>query len=464
MGLLRNPYIAYAARRRKFRAIVLAAGALVACGAAPHAPQRTPGEPARVVWRYEVRVSEGLDLDVEADLGAAAGPLRVDEDAQPFVDVRQRSGPVRYHVRLADAARALADVDVAYSAGGAVFAPPSAWLLRPADVPDGGELRFHVTTAPGVAFATGVRPATGGPPGTYGADVRALENSSFAAFGALQTERLPGTEVDVVSTTGLRVPRASIVKWLSAETSAVADYFGAPERAVLFVAPGAGEVTRGKTLGDGGASVLLRLGTRVTEANLLDDWVAAHELVHVRFPALDPDHAWFAEGLATYIEPIARARAGLLTADRVWADLVENAPKGLPRAGDGGLDGTRETDRVYWGGAIYFLLADVALRERTNGRRSLDDALRAIVATGASVETHWPLARVLEEGDRATGSSVLGDLYRDVAGKAYAPDLEGLWRKLGVRRDASTVRFDATAPLAPLRAAITQPTGTTGAR
>ena len=45
-----------------------------------------------------------------------------------------------------------------------------------------------------------------------------------------------------------------------------------------------------------------------------------HELVHVATPTVGPPHRWMEEGLATYLEPVVRARAGLLDA---LADLIE---------------------------------------------------------------------------------------------------------------------------------------------
>src|SRR5207237_595334 len=75
-------------------------------------------------------------------------------------------------------------VDTAIELGGAVFAPPSSWLLRPATSAAGARLRFHVTTPAGVRFATGVRPApasTGAAAAadTYEAPTESIDESSF---------------------------------------------------------------------------------------------------------------------------------------------------------------------------------------------------------------------------------------------------------------------------------------------
>jgi hypothetical protein len=453
--------------------------ALSSCAGAPPATQAGPAAADGVVWSYEVRAGAGFDLDVEATFrGPIAGELRIDDDAARFLDglalaegaswrpldrrddrwisACATSCRARYRVRLREAAVAIADVDTALAAGGAVFAPPSTWLLRPAEVPAQGRYRFHVVPAAGARFATGVRPAPTGAADTYEAAVGTLEQATFAGFGPLHVVKLaPGIEAAIAPSAGL--PDEVVERWLRTEVDVISAYLGRPpdDRIMLLIAPGTSEVMRGKTLGDGGAAVLVRVGTRITAANVLDDWVVAHELVHVGFPALDREHAWFAEGLASYVEPFARARAGLVPAEKLWADLVEGFPQGLPPAGDPGLDGNEAWGRVYWGGALYFLLADLGIREHTRGARSLDDAVRAVHAAGGNVEVRWPLARILDEGDRATGTRVLHELYDRFAHVPGTVDLDALWARLGVLRDGKGVRFDEKAPLAATRAAMT---------
>ena len=93
-----------------------------------------------------------------------------------------------------------------------------------------------------------------------------------------------------------------------------------------------------------------------------------HELIHMAFPSVRRRHHWIEEGLATYVEPIARAQAGTLSAERVWADLMRDLPRGEPGPGDGGLDDTDSWGRTYWGGALFCLVADVRFLERTGNR------------------------------------------------------------------------------------------------
>src|SRR5262249_7695814 len=157
-------------------------------------------------------------------------------------------------------------------------------------------------------------------------------------------------------------------------------------------------------------------------------------------------------------EPIARARRGLLSAEQVWEGLLEGLPKGLPGPHDLGLDRTPTWGRTYWGGALYCIVADVRIRQRTANRKSLDDALRAVLERGGNVSTTWPLTRVLDEADRATGVPVLRELYAEMGLTPSSLDLADLFRQLGVSLRGDDILFDDRAPLAELRRAITTTT------
>jgi hypothetical protein len=132
-------------------------------------------------------------------------------------------------------------------------------------------------------------------------------------------------------------------------------------------------------------------------------------------------------------------------------------PKGLPGPRDPGLDGTRDWGRTYWGGALFWLLADVEIRQRTDNRRGLEHALRGIVAAGGTIASRWPIEKALAEGDRAVGLGVLVPLYARMGPAPMSMDLDDLWSRLGVVRGTGGVRFDDRAPLAAVRRAITRP-------
>jgi predicted metalloprotease with PDZ domain len=126
----------------------------------------------------------------------------------------------------------------------------------------------------------------------------------------------------------------------------------------------------------------------------------------------------------------------------------------LPAAGDQGLDRTHTHGRTYWGGALFCLLADVRIREKTQCRKGLIDALRAINRAGGNVANDWTIQKAFEMGDKATGTKVLMTLYGEMGSKPMEVDLPDLWRQLGVERKDGQVILHSDAPLARVRSAI----------
>jgi predicted metalloprotease with PDZ domain len=131
-------------------------------------------------------------------------------------------------------------------------------------------------------------------------------------------------------------------------------------------------------------------------------------------------------------------------------------PKGLPQAGDEGLDNTATWGRTYWGGAMFCLLADIEIRKRTSNRLGLRDALRGVITAGGSHEVDWSIERILSTADKAVGVDVLIHLHNEMGPKSVKPDLDRLWRDLGLRFQGGRFNFDDAAPLAAIRDAITE--------
>jgi hypothetical protein len=268
-------------------------------------------------------------------------------------------------------------------------------------------------------------------------------------------------QVDVAGGTP-DLPISAVVGHIKRAAEAVSGYYGHfPVRSArirLMIVPGKDGVLQGTTWGhmDGFPAVTrLRIGQHTTNQELDEDWMATHELVHMALPSLPDAQHWLEEGLATYVEPIARAQLGELSPQEVWEGMFEGMPKGEPGDSDQGLDRTHTWGRTYWGGALFCLVADIEIRKRTANARGLRDALRGIVEAGGSIDKDWTITRVLVTGDKATGTSVLEDLYKAWSVAPVTVDLSHLWNQLGVRRAGDTVSFDDDAPLAPIRQRIT---------
>jgi hypothetical protein len=260
----------------------------------------------------------------------------------------------------------------------------------------------------------------------------------------------------------LMLEPSQICAWVEHAADAVRHYYGrfpvAAARIELKASDGR-EVSRGTTYGRAGSVplIVIRLGRDADQGALDRDWVMAHELVHLSIPAVPQESHWLEEGIATYVEPIARAQIGQLSSERVWGDMVTGMQHGMPGPGDHGLDHTPTWGRTYWGGALFCLMADVEIRRRTGNRKGLEDALRGVLAAGGTIQRVWAVERVLEAGDDAVGVPVLSELYQRMRdGPDPGPyELADLWRQLGVEANAGSVRFIDAAPLAATRRAIT---------
>jgi hypothetical protein len=280
--------------------------------------------------------------------------------------------------------------------------------------------------------------------------------AAHAAAAAEVTIRGAQVEVDYAAA-DFGASAALLLPWVRRSGEIVSAYYGrfpvAHLRLALQGQSGEG-VHGGKTFANPDAYIRVGVGRAVTAAQLLADWVLVHEMTHLALPDTGEEHAWLSEGLATYVEGIARVQAGNRSELDLWSEELSSMPRGLPQAGDAGLDHTHTWGRTYWGGAMFCLLADVEIHRRTHNAKGLQDALRAILAASGGLSADWPIARVLTTGDAAVGVPVLQELYARYRDSAAAPDLAQLWKDLGVESAEGSVRLNEAAPLADIRRAI----------
>jgi hypothetical protein len=250
---------------------------------------------------------------------------------------------------------------------------------------------------------------------------------------------------------------APLLAWIKRSLGIVAAYYGhfpASELRIRVSSANGGGVRHGTTFGAHGALIRLTVGREVTQTELFNDWVLVHEMTHLALPDVGSEHIWLSEGLAVYVEGVARAQAGNRNAAEVWADEARAMPRGLPQAGDGGLDHTHTWGRTYWGGALFCLLADVEIRRRTDNRVGLQTALRAVARASGGLVSDWPIERVLSVGDAAVGTHVLEELYARSKDAPLQSDLPSLWRSLGIALAGDSFELNDEAPLAKIRDAI----------
>jgi hypothetical protein len=247
--------------------------------------------------------------------------------------------------------------------------------------------------------------------------------------------------------------------WVRRSAGMLTHYFGrfsVPSLKVHIITGGGGSLGWGQHFG--GKLVEIHAGKLCTVADVEKDWVMVHEMLHTAFPNLARKHRWMREGLSTYLESVVRVRAGVIPPESMWERWVNRMHHGLPQPGDQGYDQTRSWGTLYWGGALFWFLADVQIREETQGKKNLRHALRAILDAGGNSLKTWSTEKAIGIGDKATGTRVLASLYADMAKKPGSVDLEKLWRDLGivVNERGDVIGYDSDARLAWIRKALSK--------
>lgn len=274
------------------------------------------------------------------------------------------------------------------------------------------------------------------------------------------TIQVGSSRIDVHIESGeFAVSHAELLDWVRHAASSVTTYYRRFPVPLLrlFISSSHGRgVGGGKTFGfEDGGRIQIHVGKQTIAAGLAKDWMLTHEMVHLAFPSVADKHHWIEEGIATYVEPIARVRAHYFDPAEMWFEVVRDLPQGLPAPGDEGLDHTHTWGRTYWGGALYCLLADIQIHKLTQNQKGLDDALRGILNAGGDIRYNWDLEKALDIGDRSTGVAVLKPLYESMKNQPHPVDLNAMWNELGVERAGDTVHFSDSAPEAATLKAMT---------
>lgn len=251
--------------------------------------------------------------------------------------------------------------------------------------------------------------------------------------------------------------REVYVRWVTTAARAVTRYYGKfPVRNLLVrLSSARGSSVAFSTAGFEGDQPVIEIpiGRKISVAKLFRSWEATHEMVHLAFPQVDREDKWLKEGMATYIEPIARMQVNDLSPSKVWGDLFDSLPDGLAE-NDSGLKDASSIDRIYWGGAIFCLVADCEIRKQTRNQKGLQDALAAIPAAGGNFESEWSTLQSLRTGDRTIGVKVLEPLYLQMHNRPLRVNLANYFNQLGVRKVGGQIVFDDSAPLAAIRRSI----------
>jgi len=428
----------------------LLAGALLLCPLAAQAA-------ALPDCIYDVTI-EGPDaaaLDVEVACQPAAGIkdfTLLDNSAMAWLKTEHRANGIFYRLDLNGYAKAEANYNSALRVGRSVMLSPESWILKP-NTTGNPSLGFHFHARDGADIATAMTQEDG----LYRLSSNEIDDDVPIALGRFSRRdvEVPKGHIDLVV---LDRPMAAnldaLSNWVGDTAEAVAGYWGRfpAQRAMLMVIPIDGNSIRyGRVESDHAVGVMAQIGADEKPRALYDEWVLVHEFTHIGSPFIRDTGAWLNEGIATYVEPIVRYRAGWRSRDSVWQEWLKNMPRGLQAMGPAGLHDASRSG-VYWGGGLFMLMSDIAIHQATGNKMGLQDCLVAVLDRGADIRAIWHTDRMLRACDEAVGGHVMRDLAAQHLGPGTSVDLDALWKQLGVSMDgAGNIHYDDSAPLAPVR-------------
>jgi len=270
----------------------------------------------------------------------------------------------------------------------------------------------------------------------------------------------------------------AILNWLAATATDVTLTYGrfpnpSPQIVVLpagvrgrrdrsFRTGGASAVRFGRVVRDGGESVELFVNYSAPLEKFLQDSTATHEFSHLMLPYVSRKQKWISEGFAQYYQNILLARSGAYEPVHAWQKLYDGLERGRKSRPELSPNGAAAGDfrgglmKVYWSGAALALLADMELRERSDGAESLDLALDRLQACCLPAADVWTGPELMARLDSMLSSPVFMPLYRRYADTAGFPDVSHALEQLGVHIANGKVELRNDAELAGIRTSMTK--------
>jgi hypothetical protein len=450
--------------------------AVLLLGTVPALAQPAPAPAPAPDCTADVTLHEALTLDVayhcrsslplsfEADGERTKAHLR--DFAGGRIEAQNGMVEARYRFDLTGFARAMNSPSEGIQKGRGVLLPLGAWLLEPRGYQRVPTIDIRVRTPNGMIFTSGL-PRAGDAWRLANATVRF---AGYTAFGKLELHELPVPAVGSLRNGQpkkegvLRLAlldgfgdgtRAAIVDWVRRTAQAEANYwhgFTADWMLVGLVPVPRPGVGYGRTQPGGGVTIMIEVGEHADARRLFNDWVLVHELIHSGMPFIRGRGTWFMEGSATYIEPIIRARAGWKSEEEVWLEWVRDMPQGEAVFARG--LSTASGRENYWGGAIFMLLADLAIRRDSSGARGLEDCFAGALWHGMGGADRVGMDAYAQACNEATGTRAMSVLLDRHFYNAAPVELAALWKELGVAHVGGRIVLDDKAPQARWRKMI----------
>jgi hypothetical protein len=433
-------------------------GAVLATLAATWPPPARADDPT---CDYDVtvldRAAARLDISVACDPALEVGKFTALGNRDHWwTDPKGYSGGKgRFTYDLGAFAKAEDDMGSAMPFGDAVLATPG-FLLPLPETERAAMLRFRFTFAAGGQVLTALRPDQDG---YYRAPLLRLNEVGPLILGDIKGQRVPGDPALTLAVppAATKVAPEQLAAWVSAVAESNRRFWArSPAKGglIVLIPSPRGGVPFGRVLSLGGAVVTVLVGQQATDRDLYDDWVLVHEFIHLGSPLMRDTGAWLNEGMATFYEPILRARAGWKPEDDVWREWASQMPRGMPAITGIGLENAGRGG-IYWGGALFVLMAEIESLKASGGKIGFSDCLRSVLAEGGDVTVKWPTMKLIDRCDAMLGAPVIAALAKQHIEQGAAMDLNRLWRRLGVSlAEGGAIRYDDGAELAWLRPLI----------
>lgn len=474
--------------KRLLRALCVLVASCAGPGAkSPHARSDQVG------CEYHVKVvqNDPMLLEVDAhctgrDLGAFIASEAV--IATHVTDVRTASGEalarhgnrfelesetsdatLHYRIDLDAIAKQSDSMDIALRQGRSLIAPVSTWLIRPDPMYADLRVKVRMELPKDTRFTTGLERHTDG----FRLFAHEIPVATYAVFGSFASKRVsvagrgggsgksapPTSNLEIVLVDGnIETTDDALFQWVRDSAAEVAKFWhGFPvPHALVILLPVADRqgVVFGKVLPESSPAAIVMVGEQTSRTRLYGDWVLVHELFHLGVPSFNREGKWFDEGLATYYESLIRARAGWLTEEQVWKEFVEEMPQGLRAMTHTGLEHPADSPDIYWGGALFCMVADVELRNQSQGERGLEDGLLRVLNAGGHASEVWSLTKTLRFVDEAVGGNSVRSLAARHSERGSKVDLDALFAALGVEALANGVKLHEDAPLSAIRKSL----------
>lgn len=169
--------------------------------------------------------------------------------------------------------------------------------------------------------------------------------------------------------------------------------------------------------------------------SFLNDWTAPHEISHLSIPYLGNDHAWFAEGYASFMQYQIMQKLGICSAEQVraiYAEKIEGVRSSFDQDWDfvtiaRDLRSRNRYSDMYWGGASYFMQIDKRLADEHGQFLSdfIKDYLLCFRLKDESLE------ELIESWDHLLGEAIFSELLHTYQSAPASEVLKLSTQKIG---------------------------------